>query len=338
MNEARLYTTLNAPAGLVDMICQRGRGLRARTHACGGDPQCSHICHSVCNATCVACVINREKTAITLKRSPRWWFQATDLHHCKSLAKEIGPRARHEWEARFCDDYVCDRPSFRRHNGVIVDVGMHDGQDTIYWLFRGFRVVAIDANVERAVLSRPLIALALRTGQLTILHAIVSTADAPPSAIFYRHKTASELSTMFVAPTERHLFDPMVIKTTTCARIIQQFGAPLYLKIDIEGADGACIHSLSNQSGRPLYVSTEDPLLLSALQQMGYRRFKLIPQHVHRAHGQFSGGWPETIGGSWAKASDIRRHPFFHVDHMHERVLPNGQRVRSEHDLHARMW
>lgn len=40
-----------------------------------------------------------------------------------------------------------------RHSDLIYDVGLFDGGDTAYYLFRGYNVVAIDANpvmVERA--------------------------------------------------------------------------------------------------------------------------------------------------------------------------------------------
>jgi hypothetical protein len=32
------------------------------------------------------------------------------------------------------------------HSDLIYDVGLLDGADTAYYLFRGFRVVAVDAN------------------------------------------------------------------------------------------------------------------------------------------------------------------------------------------------
>ena len=224
------------------------------------------------------------------------------------------------------------------HDSVVVDVGMHDGGDTIYWLSRGFRVIAVDANKNSRVLGRPMIASARTTGQLIFVHAVVAPTNSPASVTFYRHKTASQLSTMYAQPSKRHLFDATVLNTTTCANILDRYGAPLYLKIDIEGADGACVRSLKQSKRRPSYISTEDPTLLTTLKGLGYRNFKLIPQHIHRTGGQFSGGWPEAFPEPWVRANEIRHHRFFNMHHMHEAVLPDGRHLRMEHDLHARMW
>ena len=39
------------------------------------------------------------------------------------------------------------------NSGLIYDVGLFEGEDTAYYLFRGYKVIAIDANplmIERA--------------------------------------------------------------------------------------------------------------------------------------------------------------------------------------------
>jgi FkbM family methyltransferase len=291
----------------------------------------------------VGCVVNREQTFVTLKRKPRWWNGAPGLEFCTDLARQRDLNsnvANTYWERRWCDDYVCGRDdiSSTPHASVVIDIGMHDGGDTIYWLSRGFRVIAVDANMDLRVLGRPVIASAAQTGQLVFVHAAVAPTNSSASVTFYRHKTASQLSTMYAPPSKRHLFDAVVLNTTTCAKILHRYGAPLYIKIDIEGADAACVKSLSQSKARPSYISTEDPTLLATLKRLGYRRFKLIPQHTHRTNGQFSGGWPEALPEPWVRVNEIRRHRFFNMNHMHEAVTSDGRRIRMEHDLHARMW
>jgi hypothetical protein len=148
----------------------------------------------------------------------------------------------------------------------------------------------------------------------------------------------TELST-FHAPShgKQVEFSPMSVPVTTCADLIRQHGVPFYMKVDIEGYDGACLSSLEKQS-LPRYISTEDPLQLDHLLSLGYTSFKMVTQRIARRGGrQFSGGMPEEADGEWGDAASIRKHPFFSKEHMHIRIDHNGNRLREEHDLHARL-
>ena len=71
---------------------------------------------------------------------------------------------------------------------------------------------------------------------------------------------------------------------------------------------------------------------------LGYCAFKMVSQHMARRGGrQFSVGMPDEAPGVWGNAESIRKHPFFSRQHMHERIDHNGNRLREEHDLHARL-
>ena len=123
---------------------------------------------------------------------------------------------------------------------------------------------------------------------------------------------------------------------TTCDSLMQQFGVP-FMKVDIEGHDGACLRSL--RPGRlPSYVSTEDPRQLDRLLELGYCSFKMVSQALARRGGrQFSGGMPEEAPGQWGDADSMRSHPFYSTKHMHVSYDAQGHKFREEHDLHARL-
>ena len=107
--------------------------------------------------------------------------------------------------------------------------------------------------------------------------------------------------------------------------------------MDIEGNDKECLYSLEVDR-LPTYLSTEDPLLLDHLTDLGYRSFKMVSQRLARQGGrQFSGGLPEEANGIWTDVEGIKRHPFYSRHHMHERFDFHGNRIREEHDLHARL-
>jgi hypothetical protein len=68
--------------------------------------------------------------------------------------------------------------------------------------------------------------------------------------------------------------------------MLEKFGMPYYLKIDIEGADLHCVRALPRFSERPKYVSLESTMTSSdgllqefgLLRDLGYVRFKLVNQ------------------------------------------------------------
>src|SRR6185437_3356895 len=79
------------------------------------------------------------------------------------------------------------------------------------------------------------------------------------------------------------------IPSVTFESILERYGIPYYLKIDIEGADILCVRSLHHFRERPKYVSFEAEEVafestfeaLSHLYILGYRRFKIVNQARH---------------------------------------------------------
>ena len=291
---------------------------------------------------CTTYVLNAEFTAFTLKRKANWWEGGRGVSACKALAltnQKPTLVQRENWHRRYCDDYTCGNPlqNVVLHNDVVIDVGFMDGSDSIYWLTRGFRVVATDAYLSRSALRRPVIEWALRQQQLALVHAaIVEPTYINTTISFYRHGTMPELSTRYASLNKQRVFVETKVNVTTCAALIRNHRVPIYMKIDIEGSDAACIRSL--QYGKlPLYISTEDPSMLTYLGKLGYKSFKMVAQGTHRVLAQFSGGWSESLDEPWLNARAVRTHPFFNEQHMHERQTNYGWE-RREHDLHARLW
>ena len=77
-----------------------------------------------------------------------------------------------------------------------------------------------------------------------------------------------------------------VVPSIRFPSLIEKFGSPHYIKIDIEGADLLCLEGLLEFQVRPQFVSTEledRHSLLKAihlLNKLGYRRFKTIDQRL----------------------------------------------------------
>ncbi len=85
------------------------------------------------------------------------------------------------------------------------------------------------------------------------------------------------------------------VDTITLESLIEKYGTPYYLKIDIEGADILCLKSLLNLKERPTYISIElltpnnlgtevDSLeILCHLKALGYNKFYVSDQSKNRS-------------------------------------------------------
>jgi len=166
---------------------------------------------------------------------------------------------------------------------LIVDLGAHNGDDTCYYLRKGFRVVAVEANPILAEQIRGRFHEAVRGGLLTILN--IGIAGETGTLPFWVNDDRSVWSSFDRELGGRHgsRCHAVVVNCRPLASIIREYGVPYYLKIDIEGYDRICLDSL--EAGRcPRYLSCELTHLdgmIERLHDLGYRRFKLVNQSTY---------------------------------------------------------
>ena len=302
--------------------------------------------HEACKAESSCIDIQRSGNWATLKAAPRWWHGAPGVRKCQGIEEQFRvvsstpvKRLEHlqtQWRKHHCEEYIVGTPiTVNRTHRLVLDIGFHSGDDTLHFLKRGYDVLAVDANpaVIKDGLMRPAIRMTT-----AVARGIVREVAENQTLTFYVHRTLSEWST-FNKPRngKRNAFDAIDVPVTTCGKLIRRFGTPFYMKVDIEGFDAACLATL--EPGRlPTYVSTEDPLQCERLVNLGYQSFKMVPQGLTRRGGhQFSGGFSEEAPGTWGDAASVRAHPYYSLKHMHVRIDHHGNRLRKEHDLHARL-
>lgn len=165
---------------------------------------------------------------------------------------------------------------------LIIDVGMHNGNDTAYYLRRGYRVVAIEANPTLAEAGRARFQQEIAVGQLALLN--VGIAESAGTATFWVCESNSEWSAFDkeIAGRDGAPCHPVEVKCVTFDQILNTYGVPYYLKIDIEGHDIHCLRAL-HASDLPQYVSVESHSLdyLCLLRSIGYTGFKCLNQDQH---------------------------------------------------------
>jgi len=165
---------------------------------------------------------------------------------------------------------------------TIYDVGFHTGQDSAYYLARGFRVVAIEANPALVEEGQAKFAREIANGRLTLLN--IGIAEAPGRLTFFVNPDKTEFSSFRpdIAARDTDRLQEIVVQTDTFASIIRRHGRPYYAKIDIEGFDRVAVASLRSLWWwqRPRYISIENgqPADLETIRRLGYKRFSRVNQ------------------------------------------------------------
>lgn len=178
-------------------------------------------------------------------------------------------------------------PKAARQDDLIFDIGMDAGEDTNYYLAKGFRVVAVEANPAVCEETAKRHAAAISQGRLTIVNRAIS--QTCELLAFYVCETNSAWSTS--SPRLRDywrgaagaVFREIRVDAVTTPELVERFGVPYYAKIDIEGSDLLCLDGFARCAIRPQYVSLEvdfrcvEDIIRSAT-GLGYRHFSLVGQ------------------------------------------------------------
>ncbi len=118
---------------------------------------------------------------------------------------------------------------------LIYDVGVHNGDDTAYYLHKGFGVVGVEANPEAVAHLRRRFAAPLESSALQLLGVGVAEASGRHRLLCLQRAARME----FVQPGEglerlEATARAIKVQTVTFRSILERYGVPYYCKIDIE--------------------------------------------------------------------------------------------------------
>ena len=190
------------------------------------------------------------------------------------------------------DGALFDTP---KHPDLIYDIGAHLGEDSEYYLRKGFRVVAIEADPDLARACRHRLQPFLEQGRLTIVEGAIvepgALAAGQRSVRFYKNDANSVWGTVRPEWAERNerlgsSSVPINVAVIDLADVMRTHGVPHYMKIDIEGVDRVCVRSLARFRARPDYVSLESDKTsfaaivgeIGELHALGYDAFQAVEQ------------------------------------------------------------
>lgn len=233
-------------------------------------------------------------------------------------------------------------------NNLIFDVGSNNGDDTDFYLRKGFRVVAIDADKSLCNDVSKRFAAQIASGQLEVLFGAVGHKTGEVLT-FYICDDMTDWNTTdpyFVARNEKAgaKYQQVEVPTLNVADVMETRGTPYYLKIDVEGADAIPLQTMIGRHDIPNYVSieiaqhdlSEGLEQLRLLKRLGYTKFNFFNQGLRSSvqapspalEGNFAVFYPDAVttglfgkelGGEWLDHSAAekrfvginRRHSLF---------------------------
>jgi FkbM family methyltransferase len=162
---------------------------------------------------------------------------------------------------------------------LIYDVGMNNGDDTAYYLWLGFRVVAIEANPFLVEHAKARFACDMASGRLTILN--VGIADREGQLPFWICQTNSRWSSFnrTHAAWDESPHHQIQVQCSRFKTVLAKYGVPHFCKIDIQGNDHLCVEDIVRGDVlKFISIEATDIHLLERLRAAGYSLFKCISQ------------------------------------------------------------
>jgi FkbM family methyltransferase len=183
----------------------------------------------------------------------------------------------------------------QKHKDLVFDVGMHKGEDTDYYLRKGFNVIGFEANPDLVAHCRSRFANEIENETLIVVEGAIVVQPTGNTRVntvkFYKNKDWSVWGTADSDWARRNnllgatseIIEVPVVRFAEC---LVTYGIPHYLKIDIEGMDMVCLSEMIHFEQKPDYVSIESEKVsfeklveeLNLLNQLGYTSFKAVQQ------------------------------------------------------------
>ena len=221
---------------------------------------------------------------------------------------------------------------------IIYDFGCHNGSNIFYYLLKAETVVAVDANPELCKLIKLKFKKEIEQKRLIVENCIITHETSGLEKSFYIFEPLDVCSTIY---PETKLFygdkrlkksDYKEIKVVqkNILEILDTYGAPYYIKIDLEHYDHVILNEIFSNNIRPKYISAEChniKVFNIMLGQNDYKYFKLVngnfPKFVkyrikdlkgseieHKFSDHSAGPCCEDIQGNWLE-KDVFKKYFF---------------------------
>ena len=233
-------------------------------------------------------------------------------------------------------------------NKYIFDLGFHNGDDSDYYLKKGFIVVAVEGNPNLVELGRKRFEKEILDKKLYLYHRVISniTGEIP----FFIHPTKTDWSScniqkvIWVGSTARETN----VDTINLKYLYTTYEIPYYIKTDVEGNDIDVVKQLFFNKERPKFVSFELSKIdyyeiFSYLHVAGYSLFQLVNQannrgKVDKTIGYGFSEYSSGLFGEWlpdSKWLTINETLTNYMKYKELKVIDNQELALGWIDIHA---
>lgn len=221
---------------------------------------------------------------------------------------------------------------------LVFDIGAHLGEDSSYYLKRGYNVVAFECSPNNIEYLSQRFALEIRDKQLQLETKALVSGGGEGKLIDFFVDDISVWGTVHKDWTSRNRrlgsdAKTISVETMDPESIYRTYGVPFYMKIDIEGSDVDVLKSLFKveTNMRPKYVSIESSKTsfknlqeeLRILSHLGYTKFAAVNQErikkqtcwisesgervCHYHERDSSGPFGDDLKVSWKTIEEVTR-------------------------------
>lgn len=177
----------------------------------------------------------------------------------------------------------------QRQNDLIFDIGVHSGEDTAFYLKKGFRVVGVEANPELCKQLRRTFFREIGQNRLTLVEAAIATARGRGKFYKFDKSVWGTISPEWADRNKQMglACEEVDVEFITPHDLYKHHGIPYFMKIDIEGADMLCVEALADFP-RPKFISMEAEKHdferfereIRLISDLGYGDFQLVQQQT----------------------------------------------------------
>jgi len=162
---------------------------------------------------------------------------------------------------------------------IIYDLGASIGENLSYYLLKSDLVIAVEANKKSCELIKKKFNNQIIQKKLIVENCIISDEDSLKDE-FYIHKT-NHLLSQFPKPKYSLIdnFEKVMIEKKDIYKLINQYGSPYYIKIDLEEYDNIILKRIFDLNINPEYISAEaiNYIVINLfLNNKNYNSYKLV--------------------------------------------------------------
>jgi FkbM family methyltransferase len=169
----------------------------------------------------------------------------------------------------------------------VYDVGANNGDDTAYYLLKGYRVLAVEADPSLIPALEAGFAPDIARARLTLLNvALAPERKRAPFWICDEYRLWNSFDYEIASRLGRKCH-AVEVECWPLRDIFSKYGIPYYLKLSLHGQEDFCLADLQPEAA-PAYVSLQFPTdlersddILARLAEIGYHGFKLIDQRTY---------------------------------------------------------